>query len=477
MIKLTLSEALKAMGARMPGDVPEGSIAGVSTDSRQVRDGELFFAIPGERFDGHAYVSDAFQRGAAFAVVEAARFTQRPGAAAKRTADAAIDPRFIMVDNTVAALGRLAAYHRPLVAAQVIGVVGSNGKTTTKFMIDHVLAGSRRGRSSPKSFNNAIGVPLTLLSATHADEYLVVEIGTNAPGEVAALSALVKPDAVVLTSIGEEHLEGLGSLDGVAIEESSAFAHICNGGAAIVNIDAPHIRTRLPERGVKIVTYGADAAADLRISDVRYVAPWLQFRVNGRFDYRVQAPGAHNAWNAAGAIAIGRRFGLDHADIAVRLESFKLPSMRMELIEHGGVTFINDAYNANPASVSAALASLATMDTDGRRIAVLGEMRELGAQSDALHRRIGKQLVESGVDYALFVGAAARVYADGVQSAEGDALNWELLADAAEAAHRLGELCRPGDLVLLKASRAVGLEQIIEHLRSRSTKPPAASVA
>lgn len=469
MIKLTVSEVIQALAGRVTGDIPEGSITGVSTDSRQVREGELFFAIRGERFDGHDFIDDALIHGAAFTVVESARFSAQPAQS--------LDRRLIFVDDTVSALGRLAAYHRKFMAAQVVAVVGSNGKTTTKCMIDHILAGARHGRSSPKSFNNAIGVPLTLLSATLADEYLVVEIGTNAPGEVAALSAIARPDMAVVTSIGEEHLEGLGSLDGVALEETSVFSHLTPGGAAVVNIDAPELRMRLPDRNVKTVTFGAADDADLRISDVHYTAPWLNFRINGRFDYRLRAPGMHNAWNAAGAIAIGRRFGLDHTEIAAQLETCPLPAMRMELVELRGVTYLNDAYNANPASMATALRTLVSMVTGGRRIAVLGEMRELGAQSAALHRRVGRQLVECGIDLALFVGAGDVGYADGLREAGGNGTRWELVADTEEAAHRLNELVRPGDLVLLKASRAVGLEKVLDHIHAGWTSESTTSVA
>lgn len=469
MIKLTVSEIIKALGGRMAGVPPEGSVTHVSTDSRQVREGDLFFAIRGDQFDGHDFIDDAFARGAAFAVAANTRYASIP--------PQAIDRRLILVDDTIAALGRLAAYHRSVMPAQVIAVVGSNGKTTTKGMIDHVLAGSRRGRSSPRSFNNAIGVPLTLLSATLADEYLVVEIGTNAPGEIAALSAIVRPDAAVVTSIGEEHLAGLGSLDGVALEETSVFAHLAPGGTAVVNIDAPELRMRLPDRSVKTVTFGTADDADLRISDIRYDAPWLTYRVNGRFDYRLRAPGAHNAWNAAGAIAIGRRFGMDDVEIASRLMSCPLPPMRMELVELAGVTYLNDAYNANPASMAEALRTLASMATGGRRIAVLGEMRELGAHSAALHRRVGAQLVECGIDIAILVGDGAKDYAEGVRAAGGNGTHWELVADVDDAARRLNELVHPGDLVLLKASRAVALERILDRIRAGHASASTTSAA
>ena len=241
MITLTLDEIVNAIGARL-ADPPAISVGGVSTDSRSVAAGEVFFALTGERFDGHDFVAPALERGAAAAVVDQARAEAlRDGLPAAATA------RLIGVEDVLAALGRLAAYHRQQLSATVIAVGGSNGKTTTKSMIHHILAGRRTGRASPKSFNNAIGVPLTLLSAEAADEYLVVEIGTNAPGEVAALAALARPNIAVITSIGEEHLEGLGDLSGVAAEECSLL-NAMTGGFAAVNVDWPGTRALLPER-------------------------------------------------------------------------------------------------------------------------------------------------------------------------------------------------------------------------------------
>ena len=210
----------------MTGSLPALSVHGVSTDSRTIRENELFFALAGPNFDGHNFVVDAFKRKAVGAVVASGR-TAKTAAA---VAEAGVPGALIEVDDPLRALGRLAVYHSEQLSADVIVVVGSNGKTTTKAMIDHILGGRLTGRCNPKSFNNDIGVPLTLLSAQAADDYLVVEIGTNAPGEVAALSSLARPAMAVITCIAEEHLEGLGDLPGVAAEELSVLDHISPGG-------------------------------------------------------------------------------------------------------------------------------------------------------------------------------------------------------------------------------------------------------
>jgi UDP-N-acetylmuramoyl-tripeptide--D-alanyl-D-alanine ligase len=467
VIKLTLAEIVQAMAGRPWGTLPTLSVGGVSTDSRTTANGELFFALHGPRFDGHDYVGAALRRGAVAAVVsghQAERVAQDLRAADIELPDAAV---LIEVEDTLAALGRLAAYHRQQIAADVIAVVGSNGKTTTKAMVHHILSGRLTGRSSPKSYNNAIGVPLTLLSAQQGDEYLVVEIGTNAPGEIAALGAITQPDMVVLTCLGEEHLEGLGDLAGVAEEECAILEQLRPKGFAAVNVDEPIVRAHLPEAGVHITTFGRAADADVRLSDVAYDEPWLRFHLNERFAFRLKMPGTHNAVNAAGAVTVARRFGLDYDEAAVRLESFVLPPMRNEVLEIGGVIIVNDAYNANPQSAAAAIDVLEQMPCNGRRIAVLGEMRELGPQSEALHRKVGQRLRESGIQRVMLIGAATDAMEAALTSSGLFGPAVERCMSIEECQQRLIESVEPGDVVLLKASRAVALERLVAPLRAR----------
>jgi len=462
VIPLVFDEVVKALEGRVPGGPPPVSVRGVSTDSRTIRTGELFFALGGPRFDGHAYVLDALAQGAVGAVIRADR-------AARLQVEASaggVAGVLVQVDDPLAALGRLARYHRDQLSADVIAVVGSNGKTTTKAMIDHVLGARLRGRCSPRSYNNAIGVPLTLLSAEAADDYLVVEIGTNAPGEVAALAALVRPKMAVITNIGHEHLEKLRDLEGVAVEECSVLEHLAEGGFAAVNADWPAIGEYLPDRPMTVATFGSSATADLRITDPRYDAPWLGFSINGRFGYRLRMPGVHNAANAAGAIAIARRWGLEHDEIAARLETFVPPPMRSEVLAVGQVTIVNDAYNANPDSTLAAIATLEQMPAAGRRILVFGEMCELGPRAARLHRDVGERLRGAAVDLVVLVGRVAQWLAEDFA---GEALfgprarTCETVDDCAAL---LRELVQPGDVVWLKASRAVALDRVVQPLRA-----------
>jgi UDP-N-acetylmuramoyl-tripeptide--D-alanyl-D-alanine ligase len=462
VIKLVLSEIIEAMGGKVASEVPPQSVHGVSTDSRTVEPGELFFALGGPHFDGHAFVAEALRRKAAGAVIAIGRSAE----VARSLASAGVTGVVIEVPDPLKALGRLAVFHSRQLSADVIAVVGSNGKTTTKALIDHILMGKLQGRCSPKSFNNAIGVPLTLLSAQAADDYLVVEIGTNAPGEVAALAALAQPSMAVITCICEEHLEGLGDLHGVAAEECSVLEHLASGGFAAVNVDWPPVREYLPERDITIVAFGRSEAADLRITETRYEAPWLHFTLNGRFAYRLRMAGAHNAVNAAGAVAIALRCGFDHQEIAQRLESFAALPMRTEVIRIGGIALVNDAYNANPESTIAAIETLEALPAAGRRIVVFGEMRELGARSAELHRRVGQRLRNSSVNRVLLVGAVRELMDDTLRSETLFGPQVDCCETVDDCREKLLHELRDGDVVLLKASRAVELDRLVEPLRA-----------
>ncbi|TWT41152.1 UDP-N-acetylmuramoyl-tripeptide--D-alanyl-D-alanine ligase MurF [Phycisphaerae bacterium RAS1] len=462
-MKLTLAEVVDALRGKVAGDAPPGSARGVSIDTRTIAEGDIFFALPGENVDGHQFVADAIGKGAAAVVI---RRGHPIASDAANTAAGGRRPAMILVDDPLEALGVLAAYHRKLIAAQVIGVVGSNGKTTTKAMIDHILGGRFRGRCSPKSFNNAIGVPLTLLSADASDEYLVVEIGTNAPGEIAALGRLATPDMVVLTSISEEHLEGLGDLNGVAVEECSILHHLKPGAFAAVNVDCPLVRPHIAEKGLTLATFGTSPDADLRVSTWCFETPWMHFTLNGRFNYRMRVMGPHNAVNAAGAITIARRLRMEHDEIAARLESFLPPPMRGELQEIGGVMIINDAYNANPASAAAAVSVLEAYPCHGRRLLVFGEMRELGPHSHELHRGVAAKIAHARIDHVILVGPAGELMHDVLRERSLFSPRIDLAADVAACGELLATEAAAGDVVLLKASRAVGLERVLNRLKA-----------
>jgi UDP-N-acetylmuramoyl-tripeptide--D-alanyl-D-alanine ligase len=370
--------------------------------------------------------------------------------------------------DTVEALGRLAAcYRREVMHAStvVVAVTGSNGKTTTREMIDHVLGGSLRGRSSPQNYNNQIGVPLTLLSAEMEDRYLVCELGTNAPGEVAALARIVSPQAAVITSIAEAHLEGLGDIGGVAAEKASVLDHVQPSGFAVVNVDRREIRPHL-ERGrhARVVTIGTDRRARLWVANRRGSITHTSFEVDGRFQVELPMPGVHHAINALSAFAIGRWFGLPPAKIIERLGSFKPLAGRTRLIDVGGATLVDDAYNANPASMAAAIDTMATSPT-GRRVFVMGDMLELGDRSAHFHTLAVREAISAGIETLVVVGPATIEAARACDADHRDT-RVVLCEDAAAASDALVRMLSPGDTVWIKGSRAMQLDRVVDRLRA-----------
>ena len=461
MIPMALGQVAQAMDGRASGAHRNQVVSGVSTDSRTVAAGELFFAVKGERFDGHEFVAAAFEGGACACVVG------EDFAASSRAP-------LIRVGNVTRALGKLAAYHRRVAGATVIAVTGSNGKTTTKSMLAHVLGTELRGRAALKSYNNHIGVPLTLLAGERDDQFLVVEIGASAPGEVATLAAMAWPDIGMVTSIGNAHLAGLGGIAGVRAEKMSLFAHVRPEGLAVIDAAAVSGLGVLPRAGeLRWITYGDHPEADVRVTNVGGDLRHTSAVIEGRHVLQLDVPGAHNAVNAAGVFTVCRHLGMREERILAVLSSFQMPSLRLDVRRVGEVTVIDDCYNANPTSMQAALEVLSRA-TGGRRVLVAGEMAELGDQSEGLHRAVGEQAAGAGVALVVAVGESAQGIAEAAAaSAAESAVQAVCYADVAEAARRLPGRLQAGDTVLIKGSRCAGLEtlaaRIGEGFRSNST--------
>ncbi len=451
-----LTEIAALLNATPTARATDTFITAVATDTRTLPCGALFVALTGPNFDGHAFVPAARAAGARAAIIAGERAEEVRHAL--ETAEGAAAFPLLPVADPLDALQILAAAWRGRLRASVIAVVGSNGKTTTKALIDHLLAFNLAGRCSPKSFNNAIGVPLTLLSAEPDDDYLVVEIGTNAPGEVAALAQLARPAAVVVTAIGIEHLEGFGDLAGVIREETSIFAHLPRG-LAVVNIDEPQIMPSLPRLGVEIVTVGRTRRADLFPTDAITIDQGVEFTTNDGASFWWPMLGRHNVPNALAAIAVARRYGLVDRTIARRLAGFRPPPQRCTVERVRGATVINDAYNANPDSVTAAIDTLAEWPTTGHRIAVLGEMLELGATRAAWHARIAEHAAAAPLDWVLLVAPADELMAAALPAGRHTRPRVTHCRSVAEAGQQLAAAVTPDDVVLLKASRGVGLER------------------
>ncbi|MEK6676651.1 MAG: UDP-N-acetylmuramoyl-tripeptide--D-alanyl-D-alanine ligase [Planctomycetota bacterium] len=434
----------------------------VTTDSRDILPGDLFFAVRGPRFDGHDFVQESIARGAVAAVVE--REVAVPAVGSLITNPVVT----LRVSDTVEALGQLAFYYRREVMdaeTVVVAVTGSNGKTTTKCMIDHVLGGRLQGRASPKSFNNQLGVPLSILSAEDSDRYLVLEVGTNHPGEIAALASIGSPTVAVITSIGEAHLEGLASLDGVAAEKCSLLDHVRPGGFAVVNVDRdviwPHLHAR-PR--LRLVTIGFSPTAGTPVKSISSALHGTVSELEGRYRLELPMPGAHHATNAAAAFVVGRWFGIPPWEVLERLRSFHPPEGRTRVLTLGVGTVVDDTYNANPASVAAAIDAL-SRESPGKRVFVLGDMLELGREVGSHHCEMIHLAASSGIETFVAVGSATTNEARQFGASAGDMR--VICCDGLESVvQTLLPLVAAGHTLWLKASRGMQLDQVVARLRT-----------
>ncbi|MBX3364896.1 MAG: UDP-N-acetylmuramoyl-tripeptide--D-alanyl-D-alanine ligase [Phycisphaeraceae bacterium] len=436
--------------------------SGASIDTRTLRPGQIFFALKGAQADGHRFLPHAARAGAAFAVID------NPEAVAP---DLSIP--VLAVPDTQAAMVKLArAYRRAADAVRVVGVTGSAGKTTTTRLIDAALRTRLRGSASIKSFNNRLGVSLTMLNANPADQYLVSEVGTSAPGEIAELAALLEPSIAVITLIGRAHLEGLGSLQGVAAEKIALAQALRPGGLAVIPAPCPSLEPHLRSL-TSVLRVGLDLEADIRITDITSDHTGVAFTLNDRTTYRVPLLGRHNAVNAAMAVAVARRFGIPPEDIARGLLEVQPPEGRLARVSIAGIDIIHDAYNANPESMLAAIAVLADCPAR-RRVLILGDMLELGPHAPDAHREVLRAAKDHpAVDLILAVGP--NMTAASLPRTLGAPV--ETFPDLGDDdIPRIAAHLRPDDLVLIKASRAMRLERLLDALRAplRADDAPAA---
>ena len=447
------------------GELRNGDAAlianGVSTDTRTIKKGDLFVALSGENFDGHKFISGAAEAGAVACIVEKQVTTSLP---------------LIIVKNTRIALKMLAARYKKDFAAKLVAVVGSNGKTTTKDLLGCLLASKLETLASRASFNNDIGIPMTLLRLQKSHEVAVLEAGTNHPGELEPLLELIEPQYGVLTSIGREHLEFFKNLEGVAQEEGVIAEKIAKGGKLFLNADTPYSENIAARAKCSVVTIGREQASQWQITESISTESGLVFwlkspREGFSGEYRISLFGKHQAYNAALAIAVAVELGLSRDQIEQGLGDCKPSKLRLQRKEIGGVTFLDDSYNANADSMAAALEVLQGFKTTGRKIAVLGDMAELGQASKEAHYELGKKAAFSELDRLFLVGSKVEETAWAAQEHGFD--SFRIFQSVEEAAQTLNDFIRPGDLVLIKASRSMRFEriaQICENHHEKKTK-------
>ncbi|HEX5938057.1 MAG TPA: UDP-N-acetylmuramoyl-tripeptide--D-alanyl-D-alanine ligase [Actinomycetota bacterium] len=443
----------RAVEGSLVGD--DAEVRAVATDSRDVAEGSLFVALVGERADGHRFVAEAFGRGAAGAIVAEPQ--------------GALGPT-IQVGSTSEALMRLAADERASMPATVVGITGANGKTSTKDLAHAVLATRHRVHASPGSFNNEVGLPMTILGAPGDTEVVVAEMGARRLGDVKLLSGIARPDVVVVTNVGVAHMEIFGSWASIVEASAEPIDALTPTGVAILNADDPVVVGYAARAPCRVVTFGTRTEADVRAEDVALDR-------DGRATFRLVAahtdvivslgvPGEHMVSNALAAVAVGLELGVDPIAGAAALAGARVSRWRMETFTTtDGVRVLNDAYNANPESTAAALRTARWVAGGGRLIAVLGEMAELGPIAAEEHDRVGTLAARVRVDRLVTVGDTARAIARAAIREGMDPHDVVSYDSAEEASADVRGTGRPGDLVLCKGSRVAGLEAVAEALR------------
>ena len=427
------------------------------TDSRALKPGQVFWALKGEKFDGHKFANEAFSKGGYAAVVDQ-EWLETNGIPINV---------YVPVKDTNGALLDLAAAYAARFRIPKVAVTGSNGKTTTKDMIVRVLAKLGPTLGTQGNFNNQVGVPLTLFELRESHRFAVIEMGTNHPGEIQVLSETVRPNLAVVTNIGYSHLEHFHTKERIRDEKLSIAAGFNPRGTLILNVDDPLLAGVKPGPRSKLLTFGIDRGqikpADLSFGDDGCAS----FRI-GRTWFRLRVPGRHNVYNALAAIAVGSHLRVPKGLMAEALGSFTASRNRMQVKRLGSLTILDDCYNANPSSMRSALATLGSFKTGGRRVAVLGDMLELGPDADTLHLEIGRYLVEMGVSELFTFGSLSRHINRGAREkgmARGRAHHF---SDFDLMCGELLKLLAPGDVVLVKASHGMHLERVYEFLREKA---------
>src|SRR6266481_1656649 len=432
MNPLSILQIAELSGAKLEQGDGKTLIERISTDSRTIKKGELFVALRGENFDGHKFVEATAKAGAAGAIVDLKWNGKVPG-------------KFVIIraEDTLLAYQNLAANYRKALSLKVLAITGSNGKTQG-------------------NFNNHVGLPRTILEARSDDEVAVWEIGMNHPGEVAPLAKIAAPDAAIVTNIGVAHMEFMGTREAIAKEKGALAEAVAAEGTVILNGDDPFSKG-IAERTDAHVIFAGTKEGTVRAIDIQQSADGSEFTIMEdahRCRAQLPVPGLHMVRNALLAVAAGRAFGLSLEEAAAGLASAPLTKARLQIKEINGVQFLDDSYNANPDSMKAALQTLVELDTGGRRIAVLGEMRELGKETERGHEEVGEAAAAFGIDQLIGIGEMGATIARAAEKAGLE--NSSIVGSTLEAADLLIDIAAPGDLVLIKGSRLARTEDVIE---------------
>ncbi len=449
----SIKEIIAATNGKLLSGKAEGKVMGVSIDSRQVKANQLFIAVKGEIFDGHDFIKDVVLRGIKVIVVH------------KDVAVPQGNVSVILVKDTTKALGDLARFYRLRFKIPVIAITGSAGKTTTKEMIAAVLSRKHKVLKNEGTQNNHIGVPLTLFKLKPSHSIVVMECGTNQPGDIPWLSDVLRPTAAVFTNIGESHLEKLGSPSGVLKEKWTLTQFLPKGSPVIINADDVLLSKKAApsKRKYKVITYGIYKSATLQANTIIvHGATSMTFAVSGK-SIELHSCGINNVYNSLAAYACGITFGVKPVDIVAALGAFEFPQGRGQILKLGRGWLLNDAYNANPVSMRSALQTLEAMSVSGKKIVVAADMLELGKQSATLHASIGALMARLHVDVLITVGALARHI--GVEARrKNKRMTVVACKDVEGAKMHLAKLFENGDALLVKGSRRMKMENVVEFL-------------
>jgi UDP-N-acetylmuramoyl-tripeptide--D-alanyl-D-alanine ligase len=464
MLEMTLNELIKVVEGETSSRPSTGDqqIQGISIDSRRTRKENLFVAIPGERYDGHQFVGEAVKKGAKAVMVARGKRDLIDQEILNRIA-------VILVEDTKRALRDLAAWNRGKFDIPAVAVTGTNGKTTTKDMIADVLSSRFKVLKSPESYNNLIGVPLTLFQLSPRHQALVMELGMSCPGEIGTLTRVSNPSLGVITNIGPAHLESMLSVESIAKAKFELPQNMRSPKIMVLNADDHILAERIKEKrkDEKVISFGIQRRADFSADGIKINGNgYINFRINKELTLKLGVLGIHNIYNALAAFAVGIAFKLDPEQIKGRLERYVPSECRMELVLIRGIRVINDSYNANPASMSRALETLIKMKTEGKRIAVLADMLELGEKAEDFHREMGRRAAQLGVDRLLVVGELARFIAEGAKEAGMSSQYVKSFENNQEVGSYLVENLKDGDLVLVKGSRKMRVEEVVLTLKT-----------
>jgi len=463
--QFTVGEMCACTGAELVRGDHATVLMGVCTDTRNLQNDELFVALQGPNFDGNRFAGEAVRRGAGGLLL---RREDDPMLEMETTVEKICEDKGLAValhPTPKRALGDLATWHRGRLQIPVLGITGSCGKTTTKNIVAELLAGQANVTASPSSFNNDVGVPHTLLMAASSTQVLVVEMGTNSPGEIEALCTTAQPNCGIITNVGASHLEGLGSIEGVAEEKSQLARSLPKSGFCVLNADCRFTPRIADCTRARVVTFSVDGDGDYDANEVLFHGSGTTFQLHDRgagtsHEVTTSLLGLHAVQNIMAAIAACREMGFSMSSLLPGLARLREGRRRLEKCEIGGITLFDDSYNANPESARASVRVLCGLHGHARRVLVLGDMLELGDFSGELHHKLGHVAAEAGVDLLVLVGVHVAATAAGAIEAGFDPAHVVHFPELADAIQSVPGMVRDGDVVVVKASRSTQLDRV-----------------